>query len=90
MSPVDPQEENGWAEYRRLVLSWHDDDVRERREIRERLEKHQEEESIILRDINNALAELKFQSKALRWIGGVGVPAFVALLVAYISHRLGI
>ena len=77
MSPED----NGWAEYKLMILDWHNQDIEEKREIRARLEAHEKAVTTQLTEIQTTLAEIKGVRAARRTFHNIGIPAVVTILV---------
>lgn len=70
--------EEGWREYRRMILDWHDEDVKSHARV---------DASLV--QINQTLIELKTERRAWHWALGVVIPAVVSLLVASAARALG-
>lgn len=77
MSPED----SGWAEYRLMILDWHNQDIAEKKEIRERLESHEKMVTTQLTQIQTTLAEIQGARKLKITTLNLVVPALVALVV---------
>lgn len=88
MSAVDSS--NGWHEYRRMIIDWHEQDVKERIDIRERLEAQQKETALKLDAISDTLAMMKTERTMAKYFFGVGIPAFISLGVTWFSRKLGL
>jgi hypothetical protein len=71
------QEQDGWTEYRRMIVDWHEDDLR----AHERIDKS-------LTEINKTLIEIRTERKISGWVAGIVLPGFVALMVTAAAHVL--
>jgi hypothetical protein len=71
-------DENGWAEYKKLLLDWHAQEV-----VRaERLEAKVDM-------LTTKVAELEVHAKLGRWVGATVIPAVVALFTSLIWGKFG-
>lgn len=76
MSPED-----NWNEYRLMILDWHNQDLAEKREIRERLESHEKAVTTQLTAIQTTLAEMKAIRAHKITALNLAIPALVSLIV---------
>lgn len=82
-----PTSNGEWAEYRRLILSWHDDEVAARKEIREKLEVSNKTINSKLDNLAAQLAVLKTERRIVLGLMGVVVPI---ILSAAVSLAIGL
>lgn len=71
--------DNGWAEYKHLLLAERDANIAFRKDTRASLE-----------DIRREVAIIKAQRALGAWVLGVAVPAVVAVVVAAGARALGL
>lgn len=72
-------ESNDWNEYRLMILDWHNQDIIEKREIRERLEAQEVRVTTQLSEIQATLAGFTAVKEKRHLILNLVVPALVAL-----------
>jgi len=72
-------ETNGWDQYKLLVL-----------DALERIEDRQEKVTIQLDVVSDSVKELRTEIKTVKYIGGVGLPVVVSLVVSWIGRKIGI
>lgn len=70
--------EDSWIEYRRMIVSWHEDEVKARESFTKALD-----------EINATLNTMKAERKVTAWVAGVLVPAVVALGSVGVAHAMG-
>jgi hypothetical protein len=73
------ENENGWTEYRRLILDWHEEEKEFRTKTNETLD-----------GINTKLNVLQNQHQVVKWVSGVVLPSTVALMATWLGHKFGI
>jgi len=76
-----PDSENGWNEYRRMVIDWHEQEVQDRKEIRDRLERQEVAVNTKLDAISIQLAGFHGERRFRQWAVGIIVPAVVSGLI---------
>ena len=76
---MSPDTENGWSEYRMLVVDWHREEVEARKEFREKLD------AIAL-----TLTEINTERKLGKWALGGGVAGFLSMLGTVVLFLFGI
>lgn len=89
-------DDNGFGEYRRMLLDWHEADVVDRRETAEQLAIYRANHDAAhlrldtsLQEIFSTLVEIKSERKIAKWIAGIMVPAIVALVATGAAHSFG-
>jgi hypothetical protein len=80
---------NSWTEYRRMILDWHEQDIQERKEIREKLEAYQKHSAEKLDAISDALSVMQTERGFVKYLFGIGLPALVALGVSWLGRKFG-
>lgn len=78
-----PHTTNGeWNEYRRLILSWHEDEVAARRDIREKLEAASTLLTGKLDNLSSQLTDLKAERRVVLVLMGVVAPILISAAVS--------
>jgi hypothetical protein len=80
---------NGWGEYRRLVVEWHEQDVAERKEIKESLVEQQQQTTAQLKVILDTLNTIQTERKIAKYFGGIVLPIGVTVGVNWVARKLG-
>lgn len=70
--------DESWLEYRRMIVSWHEDEVKAREGF-----------TLALAEIRQTLDTMKAERKMTAWVAGVLVPAVVALGSVGLAHAMG-
>ena len=73
--------EEGWNEYRLMIIDWHTQDLEEKKEIRSRLEIQEQSVNAKLDVITAQLAEMRGYGKARTVATNLLVPALVTIAV---------
>lgn len=83
-------EDNDWNEYRLMILDWHNQDLIEKKEIRERLERQEKAVTEKLTSIQTTLAKMEAVRAHKITALNLAIPALVSLIVltaeAVIAH----
>lgn len=85
---MSPESNGEWSEYRRMILDWHQQEVEERQEIKEKLESYQEATTLKLDTISNQLTALSVEKKFAKWVLSIGIPAAVTIVLTYVLRRV--
>lgn len=84
-----PDSNGPWEEYRRMIISWHEDEVAERRVIKEALVKYQSENSEEHQEIMTKLTTiLTERDNTRRWTGPT-TAAIISAVVVGVAKALG-
>jgi hypothetical protein len=73
-----------WNEYRRMIVSWHEDEVADRRDIREKLEATNKQVNDKLDGLSTQLAALKTERRVVLVLMGVVAPVVISAGVSLI------
>lgn len=82
--------QNGWNEYRRMVVDWHEEDKKERALLAAELAEYRKETSEKLDQISQTLVEFRTQRKAATWFLGIALPGAVSLAVSWLVTKFGL
>ena len=78
-----PHATNGeWNEYRRLILSWHEDEVIARRDIQEKLETASTLLTGKLDTLSSQITDLKAERRVVLVLMGVVAPILISAAVS--------
>lgn len=86
-----PESNGEWIEYRRMVIDWHEQEVLERKAIRDRLEAQEHLINSRLDGISRQLDEIAVERKIGKWALGGGIAGFFSLaatIVLKLAHLI--
>ena len=79
----NPSAVNGeWIEYRRMIVSWHEDEVAARRDIQEKLEAASTLLTGKLDNLSSQLTDLKAERRVVLVLMGVVAPILISAAVS--------
>lgn len=81
------QDSNGWSEYRRMIISWHEDEVAARKEIQQQFIASNAVINAKLDSLDRSLGSLKHERRIVLVLMGIIAPI---LLSAVVSVAMGL